>query len=86
MLSQIDFLELGKALGIPAAVLAFIFVIVWKYFTTMLPTWHDKAEADVKLTQSLTTELPKIAKSCDETMKVCKEAIQAVQKSHEDRQ
>lgn len=76
-LSQIDWTEIGKTLGVPAAILFFVLGLVGIYFKTMLPVWKANAEAEVKLKNTLATQLPIIAKGAEDAVTLCRSAIES---------
>ena len=73
MIGQIDLIELGKTLGVPAFVLFCIFLLAFWYVKAMMPIWKDDAKADVELKNTLNKELPKIAANTEKNLNELRE-------------
>jgi hypothetical protein len=58
VLSQVDFVELGKTLGVPALVIAFIFLLAAMYLRAMIPVLADKVKAESELYRAIAIMLP----------------------------
>ena len=73
LIGQIDLIELGKTLGVPAFVLFCIFLLAFWYVKAMMPIWKDDAKADVELKNTLNKELPKIAANTEKNLNELRE-------------
>ena len=77
-----ELLTIAERVGVPFAVLVFVFAVIWRVMTTFLPVWKSRSEAHARLQDTLSEELVRIAGNTERAIEKHDKTIRAIERLH----